>query len=96
MGGVIHAIGAVPCRNKAVSEAMDALLNYYRNNAQRMDYARYRGIRCGIIGSGAIESAHRTVIQKRRKQSGQRWGKVEAQNGFSTKFTSSGWVGMMK
>ncbi|MEZ4884583.1 MAG: hypothetical protein R3E32_07660 [Chitinophagales bacterium] len=26
-----------------------------------------------FIGSGAIESAHRTVIQKRLKQSGQRW-----------------------
>jgi len=25
------------------------------------------------IGSGAIESAHRTVVQKRLKQSGQRW-----------------------
>ena len=26
-----------------------------------------------LIGSGAIESAHRTVLQKRLKQSGQRW-----------------------
>ncbi|MFZ1523540.1 MAG: ISLre2 family transposase, partial [Saprospiraceae bacterium] len=28
-----------------------------------------------LIGSGAIESAHRTVLQKRMKQSGQRWSK---------------------
>lgn len=26
-----------------------------------------------LIGSGAIESAHRDVIQKRLKQSGKRW-----------------------
>ena len=32
------------------------------------------------IGSGAIESAHRTVIQKRLKQSGQRWTLKGAQN----------------
>ena len=29
----------------------------------------------GIIGSGAVGSAHRTVIQKRLKLSGQRWSK---------------------
>ena len=40
----------------------------------------YRNIGCGIIGSGAIESAHRTVIQKRMKQSGQRWSFKGATN----------------
>src|SRR5690606_18276067 len=34
----------------------------------------------GIIGSGAIESAHRTVIQHRMKQAGQRWTAQGAQN----------------
>lgn len=77
---VMDAVASIPCRNKAAREARDALLNYYRKNAHRMDYARYRGIGCGIIGSGAIESAHRTIIQKRLKQSGQRWGKAGAQN----------------
>jgi hypothetical protein len=32
-----------------------------------------------LIGSGAIESAHRTVIQRRMKLSGQRWSKKGAQ-----------------
>jgi transposase-like protein len=49
------------------------LMAYYQNNKKRMRYAQYRKIGCGIIGSGAIESAHRTVIQKRMKLSGQRW-----------------------
>ncbi|MBK7634691.1 MAG: hypothetical protein IPJ13_10645 [Saprospiraceae bacterium] len=36
-----------------------------------MDYPKY--IKSGLlIGSGAIESAHRTVLQKRMKQSGQK------------------------
>jgi hypothetical protein len=45
-----------------------------------MDYQRYKNIGSGIIGSGAIESAHRTVVQKRMKQSGQRWSNKGAQN----------------
>jgi hypothetical protein len=56
------------------------LLNYYQNNKERMDYKRYRTIGCSIIGSGAIESAHRTVIQKRMKLSGQRWTKPGEKN----------------
>ena len=37
-----------------------------------MDYPKYE--RLGYyIGSGAIESAHRTVVQKRMKLSGHRW-----------------------
>lgn len=56
------------------------LLEYYQANADRMDYKSYLKIGCGIIGSGAIESAHRKVIQKRMKQSGQRWSMEGAQH----------------
>lgn len=56
------------------------LIDYYSSNQSRMDYKRYKQIGCGIIGSGAIESAHRTVVQKRMKLSGQRWSKEGAQN----------------
>ena len=44
-----------------------------------MDYSYYKQIGAGLIGSGAIESAHRTVVQKRMKQSGQRWSYKGAQ-----------------
>ena len=77
---VIQAIAAIICPTKQASENQVNLINYYQNNLLRMDYARYRNIGCGIIGSGAIESAHRTIIQKRLKQSGQRWGFKGAQN----------------
>ena len=53
---------------------------YYKNNKERMKYKQYRNTGCGIIGSGAIESAHRTVIQKRMKLSGQRWSTKGAVN----------------
>jgi hypothetical protein len=56
------------------------ITGYYQNNKDRMRYGQYREIGCGIIGSGAIESAHRTVIQKRMKQAGQRWSKKGATN----------------
>lgn len=49
------------------------LIRYYKNNMHRMDYANYR-LNDWSIGSGAIESAHRVVIQKRMKLCGQRWG----------------------
>jgi hypothetical protein len=57
-----------------------SLINYYGNNAHRMNYSYYKEIGAGLIGSGAIESAHRTVVQKRMKQSGQRWSYAGAQN----------------
>lgn len=52
-----------------------------------MDYKKYLHIGCGIIGSGAIESAHRTVVQKRLKLSGQRWSKKGAQNMLNLRVT---------
>lgn len=54
------------------------LINYYSKNKDRMDYKTYLS-RNLQIGSGAIEAAHRNVIQKRMKQSGQRWSRKRAQ-----------------
>ena len=65
---------------KASEKDKKKIINYYHNNKKRMKYKEYRNIGCGIIGSGAIESAHRTVIQKRMKQSGQRWSIEGAKN----------------
>lgn len=62
------------------NEAAAKLDDYYGTNQDRMDYPQYKKIGCGMIGSGAIESAHRTVVQKWMKQSGQRWTKKGAQN----------------
>lgn len=67
-------------RLKSTKEEAKKLIEYYQANIDRMNYKDYQKIGCGIIGSGAIESAHRKVIQKRMKQSGQRWSMEGAQN----------------
>lgn len=54
-------------------------IRYYGKNKDRMRYRAYR--RMGLcIGSGAIESAHRTVIQTRMKLSGMHWGSENVQS----------------
>lgn len=53
-------------------KAIDDLVRYYRTNAHRMKYRLFREARFPI-GSGAVESAHRHVLQCRMKRAGQRW-----------------------
>lgn len=69
------------------SKEAQSLIAYYDGNKERMDYKNYQQMGCGIIGSGAIESAHRTVVQKRMKQSGQRWTVEGAQNMLNLRVT---------
>ena len=57
---------------------LERLNKYYQRNQDRMYYGFYRQKKL-LIGSGAIESAHREVIQHRLKRSGQRWSKAGAQ-----------------
>lgn len=76
-GEVMATIEALPAvrKNKKIKAK---LLGYLKANQDRMDYQHYQSLGCGIIGSGAVESAHRTVVQKRMKLSGQRWSKPGA------------------
>lgn len=64
--------------SKQAKENQNQLISYCQNNEQRMNYKEFRQ-KGFIIGSGAIESAHRTVIQKRMKLSGQRWANKGAE-----------------
>ncbi len=68
-------------------EIATKLVTYFETNKNRMDYKSYKQIGSGIIGSGAIESAHRTVIQKRMKLSGQRWSIEGAKNMLNIRVT---------
>jgi Uncharacterised protein family (UPF0236) len=58
---------------------LNKIKKYFNKHQQRMLYKTFtdRGL---LIGSGPIESAHRVILQKRLKQSGQRWSKKGAQN----------------
>jgi hypothetical protein len=72
---VIRMLERLPRQKMAddVQEEYDRLLNYMKNNEHRMDYPRYlkRGWQ---IGSGAIESACKRVINQRLCMGGMRWG----------------------
>lgn len=76
---VIEELEKLSIRGKTIQAEQKSLLTYLKKNKGRMLYKTYldKGYK---IGSGAIESAHRTVIQKRLKQSGQRWTLQGAQN----------------
>ena len=68
------------------------LCRYIRNNYNRIDYPEY--IEKGFyIGSGAIESGNKSVMQKRLKLAGMRWGEKSAQYLLSlrAKFESNLW-----
>lgn len=56
------------------TDKLKQLIGYYKNHEKRMQYHTFtkKGLQ---IGSGAIESAHKDVLQKRLKLSGQRWTK---------------------
>lgn len=70
---ILEHVDAIKDRTKAIQEKKQSIRRYYQDNQHRMDYKYY--LQQGwFIGSGAIESAHRNVIQQRMKLSGQRWG----------------------
>ncbi len=52
---------------------------YFMNNQSRMKYNEYKNQGLAV-GSGAIESTHRTLIQSRMKQAGMHWKKKNVQS----------------
>jgi hypothetical protein len=50
---------------------------YFRTNAERMRYSTYRDQ--GLpVGSGAVESAAKRLVQQRMRRAGMRWSEVGA------------------
>jgi hypothetical protein len=64
---------------KYTDRASFSLSGYIRNNINNIDYAAYIE-KDYFIGSGAIESGNKTVLQKRLKQAGMRWNTKTAQS----------------
>lgn len=58
-------------------DKLTALIRYYTDNAGRMRYDEYLRLGYGI-GSGAVESAHKQVVQARLRQAGMRWSEAGA------------------
>jgi hypothetical protein len=64
-------------RRPGLREAADDLIGYLERHAHRMEYPEYLA-RGWCIGSGAVESACKTVVGQRLKLAGMRWGEVGA------------------
>jgi hypothetical protein len=60
-------------RSKTLREQLARVEEYFGNNVHRMEYPEYLG-QGWEIGSGAVESACKTVVNQRLKLSGMRWG----------------------
>jgi hypothetical protein len=70
---ILEVLRAYPLpRKKSVQEKHAEVVNYLSNNVHRMDYPRYLA-NGWMIGSGAVESACKTVVAQRLKQAGMRW-----------------------
>ena len=64
--------------DKHRAKSFGKLLNYLESNRERLNYKKFLD-RGWPIGSGAIESAHKSVLQKRMKLSGMMWSPQNAQ-----------------
>lgn len=58
------------------------LKKYLENNIDKINYCEYRE-KGFFVGSGAIESGNKLILQKRLKQAGMRWGVDGAQSVLS-------------
>jgi hypothetical protein len=88
----LNKIDALTYQKKTHELKKKKLLNYLTTNKSRINYGEYidKGL---LIGSGAIEAAHRDVLQKRLKLSGQHWTILGAQQiaNLRTCKKSNGW-----
>jgi hypothetical protein len=70
---MVQVLESADCGSRAgLVEVHREVLSYFRNQRHRMDYPRYVS-QGWQIGSGAVESACKTVVGQRMKGSGMRW-----------------------
>ena len=69
---VLTALATLKPNNAKAAEEVRKAIGYFTDNAARMDYPRFVALKLPI-GSGAVESNCRTVIQEREKGAGMRW-----------------------
>lgn len=74
---VLDELECLAREKRSYSPVARETLEYYRKNAHRMEYDRYRREGC-FIGSGVIESACKHLSNQRLKIAGARWNKDKA------------------
>lgn len=70
---VVTALGRLTAPSPEASALLKREREYFRTNQTRMDYPTFRAQGCPI-GSGAVESGAKHVVQLRMKRPGARWG----------------------
>jgi len=70
---VLAALAALTPTTEEALTAIDDARTYFTRNAARMDYPQFVA-RQLPIGSGAVESSCKCVVEARLKQAGMRWG----------------------
>jgi hypothetical protein len=78
-GPILGALGALNAEGENASEEVRKAIGYFTEHAARMDYPRFRALNLPI-GSGAIESTCKTLIERRLKGAGMRWTESGAQS----------------
>lgn len=77
-GPVMKALAEAKAETDASAEILRVEREYFRKNAARMDYPTFRSL--GLpIGSGAVESSAKHLVQQRMKGPGARWSDLGAQ-----------------
>ena len=66
-----------PRKSAGLREQLARVEEYFGNNLHRMEYPEYLA-EGWCIGSGAVESACKTVVGQRLKGAGMRWGEAGA------------------
>ncbi len=75
---VLAALTELRPGDKEAAEEVRKAIGYFTENEKRMDYPRFVAMKLPI-GSGAIESTCKTLIEKREKGAGMRWTEAGGQ-----------------
>ena len=76
---VLAALAELRPEEEGAAEEVRKAVGYFTEHAARMDYPTFIALQLPI-GSGAIESACKTLIEEREKGAGMRWTKAGAQS----------------
>jgi hypothetical protein len=78
-GKVSDALAMIPATQNKLPSGTVNIKTYIENNIDKINYKEYKK-KGYYIGSGPIESANKTIVQRRLKQSGMRWSVDGAQS----------------
>jgi hypothetical protein len=74
---LLHLLANCRATTDEATKTLDTERGYFRSNAERMRYSSYRDH--GLpVGSGAVESAAKHLVQQRMKRAGMRWSELGA------------------